>query len=461
VGCPARTIGVIVWSLLWIWGLLGLGSVRAEDLRDLYAQALSNDPTFQSARFSLETARKLRPEAFAALMPSVSATGSGSRLFGKTQYTGTPLVDRSFDSDQWTLQLTQPIISTNAVLGYDEAKSSIQQAIAQFAAAEQDLVLRLARAYFDEVVAERHVMTTRAQVTALAEQLGAARHSYASGVASVTDVDDTESRYALAQAQETAAGNDVESARAALEAITGSAPGPLNILKPDAPLPRPSGEVSAWVERASAVNPLVKAAEAGMDVAQFEVYRNQLQYVPTVSLVANYGGNYSSGNITEPENFGTNVRDRQVSVQISVPLFDGGAIQARIGEARAKRSKAQADLTGAQRQAVLNARQSYAAVVSGISQVHALQTAVGSGQNAVKGNKVGYSVGVRINSDVLNAEQQLFSSMQDLEKARYDTLYGGLELKAAAGELSAEDLQAINSLLMPPPAIASPNDSKP
>jgi outer membrane protein len=91
-------------------------------------------------------------------------------------------------------------------------------------------------------------------------------------------------------------------------------------------------------------------------------------------------------------------------------------------------------------------------VVSGISQVHALETAVASGRNAVKGNKVGYSVGVRINSDVLNAEQQLFSSMQDLEKARYDTLYGGLQLKAAAGELSEDDLQAINSLLVPPAA---------
>jgi outer membrane protein len=433
-------------------GALALASAHAEDLRDLYALARTNDPTFQSATFALETARKQQPEAFAALMPSISANASGSRIFGKTKYSDTPLVDRSFDSDQWTLQLTQPILSANALLGYDEAKASVRQAIGQFAAAEQDLLLRLARAYFDEVVAERHVVTARAQVTALAEQLDAARHGYASGIASVTDMDDTESRSALAQAQETAAVNEVESARAALEAITGTEPGPLNVLKPDAPLPRPAGAVGAWVERASAVNPLVKAAGAGVDVAQFELYRNQLQYVPTVALVANYGGNYSSGNITEPQNFSTNVRDREVSVQVSVPLFDGGAIQARIGEARAKKSKAQSDLVGAQRQAALNARQSYAAVVSGISQVHALETAVASGRSAVKGNKVGYSVGVRINSDVLNAEQQLFSSMQDLEKARYDTLYGGLQLKSAAGELSVDDLQAVNSLLVPPPA---------
>jgi outer membrane protein len=442
-----------------LFSLFALGNARAEDLRDLYALARMNDPTFQSAVFALETARKQRPEAFAALLPSLSANASGSRIFGKTKYSDTPIVDRSFDSDQWTLQLTQPIISANAIYGYEEAKASVRQAIGQFAAAEQDLVLRLARAYFDEVVAERHVLTARAQVAALTEQLDAARHSYASGIASVTDVDDTESRSALAQAQETAALNEVESARAALEAIIGSEPGPLSILKPEAPLPRPSGTVGTWVERASAVNPLVKAAAAGVDAAQSELYRNQVQYVPTVALVANYGGNYSSGNITEPENFATNVKDREVSIQVSVPLFDGGAIQARIGEARAKKSKAQSDLIGAQRQAALSARQSYAAVVSGISLVHALETAVASGRNAVKGNKVGYSVGVRINSDVLNAEQQLFSSMQDLEKARYDALYGGLQLKAAAGELSEDDLQAINSLLVPP--AANSGDMKP
>jgi outer membrane protein len=433
-------------------GLLVIVSARgeADDLRDLYRLALTNDPTFQSATFTLQTARHLKPEALAALLPSIVASGSGSRIYGKTQYTGTPLVDRSFDTDQWTLQLTQPIVSANALLGYDEAKSTVEQAVAQFAVAEQDLLLRLTRAYFDAVVAEQHVITARAQVAALQEQLDAAKHSYQSGIASVTDVDDTQSRSALALAQQTQALGDVESARAALEAIIGSSPGALNVLKSDAALPRPEGELAAWVEHARTLNPAVMAARAAVDVAQLELYRSQLQYVPSVSFVANYGGNYSSGNITEPDNFGTNVKDRQVSVQVSVPLFDGGAIQAKIGEARSKKSKAQADLSGAERQAALSARQSYGAVLSGISQVEALRSAVAAGRNAVKGNKVGYGVGVRINSDVLNAEQQLYSSMQDLEKARYDTLYSGLELKAAAGELAEEDIRVLNSLLEPP-----------
>lgn len=121
-------------------------------------------------------------------------------------------------------------------------------------------------------------------------------------------------------------------------------------------------------------------------------------------------------------------------------------MHAQVVEARAQHAKAQADLTTAKRQSTLDARQSFAAL-SGASQVQALETALAAGQRTVKGNKVGYGLGLRINSDVLNAEQQLYGSMQDLAKARYDSLYAGLKLKAATGQLSEEDLRAINALL--------------
>jgi outer membrane protein len=423
----------------------------AADLQDLYVLALTNDPTFQAASFTLQAARQLKPEAFSALLPSLSATGSGSRTFGRTKYTDIPEVNRSFDTDQWVLQLTQPIFRAETVLAYSEARASVEQAVAQYAVAEQDLILRVTRAYFDEVVAERHVTVARAQVVALNEQLHAARHSFEAGVASITDVDDTQSRAALAEAQRVAAMNDVESARAALEAIVGAAPPRLNALKEDVILPRPvPSDVGSWVDRAITDNPSVKAASAAVTVAGYELDRSQAQRLPTVDMVATYGGNYSSGNITETTNFGTNVKDRQVSVQVSVPILEGGAIHAHVAEARAKRGKAQSDYTAAQRQAALSARQSFAAVLSGISQVRALETAVTAGHSAVKGNRIGYGLGIRINSDVLNSEQQIYGAIQDLDKARYDTLFEGLKLKAATGELSSEDLRAVNSLLDAP-----------
>jgi outer membrane protein len=306
----------------------------------------------------------------------------------------------------------------------------------------------LSRAYFDAIVGERHVVTAHAQLQALTEQLAAARRSFQAGVASITDVDDTQSRAALAQAQQVAAMNDLEASRAALEAIIGMPPSRLDALKADAALPRPiPSDVAQWVQRALEDNPSVKAAQAAAKAANFELDRTRSQRLPTVDLIASYGGNYSAGNIIEPTDFATHVRDTEVSIQFSMPLVDGGGMHAQALEAVAKRGKAQSDLTAAERQAALDARQAYAAVLSGVSQVEALETGVAAGQNSVKGNTIGYGLGIRINSDVLNAEQQLYSTMQDLEKARYDTLYEGLKLKAATGELSGLDLKAINALL--------------
>ena len=275
----------------------------AADLRELYSLALSNDPTYLSAGFALQAARQQRPEAFSALLPSVTGTGSASRTFGKTTYTGIPEVDRSFDSDQWIVQLTQPVLRIQNNLLFGEAKAAVEQAVAQYAAAEQDLILRLARAYFDVVVAGRHIGTARAQVVALGEQLQAARRSFEAGVASITDVDDTQSRAALAQAQLDGALNDQEAARAALEAIIGEVPPPLNELKMGAVLPRPNpDDASAWVARALDDNPSIKAAGAAIAVADWELKRSEFQRLPSIDLVASYGGNYSSGNITEPTN---------------------------------------------------------------------------------------------------------------------------------------------------------------
>lgn len=420
----------------------------AADLVTLYGEAQLSDPVFQSARHSLEAARQKSPEALSALLPALSATGAEGRTVGRTRYTDTPEIRRGFDTDQWALQLSQPVFRADKVFAYSEARQAVQQAVAQFEAAREDLMLRFSRAYFDVIVAEKRVIAARTQVVAFNEQLQAAQHSFDGGVASITDVDDTRSRAAGARAQEVGALNDLESARAALEAIIGVPPEKLAALREGVALPRPvPGDVSSWIDQARADNPNVRAAEAVAKAADYDLDRSRSQHLPAVDLVVSYGGNYSGGNITEPINYDTVVRDKQISLQVTVPLLDGGGMHAQIAEARAQRAKALADLTTAQRQAVLDARQSFAAALSGAAQVEALETAVSSGQRAVKGNQVGYSLGIRINSDVLNAEQQLHSAMQDLDKARYDTLYAGLKLKAATGQLSEDDLRGINALL--------------
>ena len=451
-----RTASWLGAAALISTGMLS-GVSSAADLLDLYGLAQTSDPIFQSATHALEAARQKRPEAFSALLPALTANGAAGRTQGRTQYTDTPEINRSFNTSQWSLQLTQPLFRADKLSLYGEARASVEQAQAQYAAAQQDLILRLSRAYFDVLVAERHVGTTRAQLDALTEQLHAAHRSFDAGVASITDVDDTRARAASAEAQQVAAQNDLQSARAALEAIVGEPVSGLAALGSDTTLPTPQPEdVTVWVQRAVEDNPSVKAAQAVVKEADYAVSRSRSERLPSVDLVASYGGNHSGGNITEPVNFDTTVRDKQISVQFSVPLLDGGAMHAQLVESRAQRAKVSADLSAAQRQAALDTRQAFGAVLSGVSQAKALDTALRAGQSAVKGNRVGYGLGIRINSDVLNAEQQLYSTMQDLDKARYDTLFASLKLKAATGSLSEDDLKGINTLFSPPPPGAAP-----
>jgi outer membrane protein len=427
-------------------------SVWAENLMQLYPAAEGADPTFQAAKYALQAAREKQPEAFSALLPSLGASGSIGRTFGNTEYSGTPLIDRTFNQDQWAVQVTQPVFHMDAWFAYDQARATVAQAMAEYAAAHQDLILRLSRAYFDVIIAERRAAAVRAQVQALNEQLDAASHSFQSGVGSVTDVDDTRAHAALAISQQVAATNDVQTSQSALEALLGAPPPVLDTLRVGATLAPPENDAADWSRRAVSDGPAVRAAEAAVRSAQFDLDRSRSQRLPVIDLIAAYGGNYATGNITEPVNFGTNVRDKQINLQVSMPLLDGGGMSARVAEARALHNKAMADLVGAQRQAALDAKQAYSGVLSGLAQVSALESAVSAAQHAVKGNRIGYGLGLRINSDVLNAQQQLFSATQDLDKARYDTLYQGLKLKAAVGELSVQDLVRVSALMQPPGA---------
>lgn len=441
-------------ALCGLWMLAA--AAHSADLMQAYSLAQANDVVIESARFALQASQQKVPQARSSLLPSLGLNGSLGDTKGSTVYTGTPDVTRSFKNYVWALQLTQPVYRVDTYWSYDAAKASAVQAEAQFAQTRQDLILRVAQAYFDVVVAEEALEAAAAQVSALKEQEQAASRSYAAGVASVTDADDSRSRAALAESQRVAAVDDLDSKRAVLMAITGTEMMSLAVVDPSASLPSPKPhDLRQWLDEARQSNPNVLAARAGLEAAEFELKRTRALRLPNVDFVAQYGGNYSSGNIVNPANYSTRVRDGQVSLQLSIPIVDGGGLQGQVGEARAKQRKAEADLEIARRQAALDAQQAFGGVINGLAQVEALKVAVSAGTNAVKGNRIGYGMGIRINNDVLNAEQQLYSARRDLAKARYDTLLQGLRLKSAAGELGDAEVEAINRMLVPNPRVAS------
>lgn len=439
----ARTVALLIFTLVSF-------PLHAENLYDIFRLAQSNDPTFESARYAYVAAQEKLPQARAGLLPVVNINGNESNNYASSQFSTTPLgVNRNVDTWALTLQVTQPLFRAQNYYAYSEAEALVEQARAQLNLAEQNLILRVTQAYFDVIVVQESMEVADKQLKAAEEQLALVKRGFDAGANAITDVHEAKSRADLARSQRIAAMNDLEAKRAELEKIVGQETKPLAVLQSGAIVPRPQPDnVRPWIDQAREFNPAVLAPKAALAAAEVSVTKNRAEYAPTLDLVASHGRNYSSGSVSTPTDFQTLTHSTQVGVQFTIPLFAGGGTHSRVSEAIANVGKATAELEVARRQAGTDARQAYAAVVNGLAQIEALESAVESSTSSVKGNQVGYKLGIHMNIDVLNAEQQLYTAQRDLVKARYDTLLQGLKLKAAAGTLGEEDVYAVNQLLV-------------
>ena len=292
------------------------------------------------------------------------------------------------------------------------------------------------------LAAEDAISFLEAQKTAIAEQLASAKRNFEVGTATITDTHEAQARYDLAEAQEIAARNELDVKRNALAILIGKQPPTLSTLKAGAKLmpPEPSS-IDRWVEQAQTSNLSVMTQDLNAQIAKLAIERARAGHMPTVDAVGSYGRNKSF--FTSPITTTTTA----IGVQLTVPLFAGYATSSQVNQAVALEDKARTDLETAKRNVAQSVRTAYLGVQSGLSQVRALEAAETSSKLALEANQLGYQVGVRINIDVLNSQQQLYSTRRDLAKARYDTLVNGLRLKAAAGSLSPEDMAQLNALL--------------
>lgn len=434
-------------------GLLILGcfnfSAYAADLLDIYRLALRNDPTFEVARYTLKAAREKYPQAVAGLLPAVNASGTNNVTRAQNVFSNAPGVTRDVHAWNWSLQLTQPLIRIQNVYAYDEAKVALEQAQAQYNLAEQDIILRITQAYFGVMASREGIKVAEAELSATEEQLQLAKRGFENGVAAITDVREGQSRADLARAHLVEARNELDAKSAELGKIVDEVPEQLAALGPSVPIPPPQpNDQQFWIDQARETSPAMRAARSALLVAEAQVGKSRAEHTPTLDLVASYGENYSSGSTTMPTDFASRGQTRQVGVQFNIPLFAGGGTSSRVAEAIANKYRAGAELEVARRQAATDARLAFAGVVNGLSQITALESTVESNQSMVNESHAGYKLGVYNNFKVLDAEQRLYTAKRDLVKARYETLFQALKLKAATGALSEDDLIRANDLLV-------------
>jgi outer membrane protein len=426
-------------------------AAAAEDLVQVYRDAQRYDAQYAAARANLEAGREKLPQGRALVLPTLNLSGSAtrSRFDVKSEdLSQSPSFVRGANSLAYTLTLTQPLYRPQNLIQYSQGEYQVKQAEATFSNAYQDLVIRVAQAYFDVLAAQDTLNLVRAQKAAISEQLAQAKRNFEVGTATITDTHEAQARYDLSVAQEIAAQNDLENKRRALQLITGKEYGELKPLRPDVRLAQPDpNDMQAWVQLAEKQSYPVLIQEATTEIASLEAKRNSAAHRPTLDVVGTYGQSFDTGALTAP--VGRDINTAQIGLQLALPLYQGGSLNSKEREAAALYQKSKDDLENARRSAALVARQSYLSVINGIAQVGALEQARVSSQSALASNKLGYEVGVRINIDVLNAQQQLYSTERDLAVARYNTITNQLRLKAAAGSLRGEDLEEVNRALNP------------
>jgi outer membrane protein len=425
--------------------LLGAGAVHAQSLTELYQAASTYDATYQAAKSQYEANLARAEQAKAGLLPTVGISAS---LSGTNSNVNKPSANpvRSFGSQSAAINASQPLYRPANRATAEQGELQATQAKSALVTAEQDLIVRVTQAYFDVLASQDSLAFVKAQKTAVAEQLAAAKRNFEVGTSTITDSREAQARFDLTIAQEIAAENDLRVKRIALDQLVGK---PSIVPKPLAlPAKLPDllpADVNLWVSQSQEQHPSIKAAELAVDIAKLETTKAQAGEKPTLDATASYGLSYGSGSAFSRAN--TESRNATIGIALNYPLFSGYAAQNRIKETLQLEDKARNDLEAAKRSIAQTTRTAYFGVLSGQGQVKALEAAETSSQSALDANKLGYQVGVRINIDVLNSQSQLFQTKRDLARARYDVLVGGLRLRQANGTLKAEDLAPVNALL--------------
>jgi outer membrane protein len=415
--------------------------VRALDLIAAYRSALATDTRVAALRAQVDASRERTVQARAAQQPRVGATAQLGAQY-QDLYDGQPA--GRYTPLAFGVSLVAPLYRPANTVVTAQTRSQADSAALQLAQAEQDLAVRTARVYFDVLEALDNLRAVRTQNRAIAEQYESARRKFSAGATTITDQQEAQARLDLGRAQEVAAANTLAVRRATLTRLVGQPVRELPTLNAGVTFQTPKPETpDAWVEAARTRNLAVRQAELLTEVSRLDVDRARYDGGPSVDVV----GGAQHGRSATQSTLGTQSTTLALGLQLSLPIYSGGAIDSRVREAIALAQRSAQELEGIRRQAEQTAQELFLTLGSDLERVRALEAAEASSRIALESNLVGYRVGSRINIDVLNAQQQLYLARRDLARARYDVLVGGLALKAASGDFSAAALKAVNDLL--------------
>lgn len=418
--------------------------VWAEDLMDVFTLSLKSDPQLLAEAASRLAVGELDDQAVANFLPQMDLTANTNKTWvdasaqnfgGQTDY----------NNHGYTLSLVQPIYRRENFVQKTQAEIAIDGATYSFAVAEQSLIIRVAERYFGVLGAEDDLTFALAEKEAIAKQLEQIQQRFDVGMATITDVTEAQAAFDLASAAVIEAENALANANEQLRETTGKYVDELAELQEESPLVSPEpANINEWSETALTQNPSLMVAKSNVNNAEQNIELQKSGHYPSLDLVAQKSyDSQSDGNFSGSSKTHTDV----IGIQLNVPIYEGGAVVSRSREASYRLDEAMQNEEEQRRFIVRQTRESYNGVISGISRVQALMQAVISNEKALESTQAGYEVGTRTTVDVLNARRNLFSARRDYARSRYDYILNTLRLKQAAGIVTVEDLQQINTWL--------------
>lgn len=437
--------------------LLAAAGAHSQTLRltQAFQQALRSDPSTLAAEQALLAGREKAVQGEALLKPQVSlgasVTGISSHAYSNLPDPVSSLVspDSSGHVGEAAVKVLQPLYNASYSASKQQLISQTAGAEIRWTAAMQDLTKRVAESYLAVLSAQDTLRVTRAEETTLAEQRERAQARFDVGSGRITDVQEARARHDGTVAKLIGAQSALALRQAQFQWLTGASAQGLADLASVSRLPAPPPELLAdWQRKGQDRNAYVQSKRIELDVARQEVAKYRLDSRPTLDLVGAYTMKGKGGDLS-PLVAADRERTASVGLQLSIPLYTGGALNSREREALAKMRQTEQELAGAQQDVQLQIHDAYLALHTGLARVQALQRAQESSQSALDATVLGRDLGSRSQPDVLDAQQRFYAAQLDASQARIDVLLAQVRLAWAAGALSENDLQAIDAILLP------------
>jgi outer membrane protein/protease secretion system outer membrane protein len=420
------------------------------DLKQVYEAALAQDATIRASRAAADSGRERLPQARAGLLPQVSA--SAGRTHNNLDSTspnilGTPVTTNDqYFSDNRTVQLRQPLLNMQRWLQFQQAKSLVEEVEANLDRDLQNLVVRVAGAYFETLMADEQLELVLAQKKTYTALVDASQKAILAGSGTRTDVDDAKARLDMVAAQELEARQNQDLTRRQLQLLINQPIdqiAKLNVtaLKLSAPNP---ASLDEWTRKAEQASPEIKALQARLEAARREVSKAQAGHLPTLDAVAQWS-NSGSENITRVN---SRYENKSIGLQLNIPLYAGGYIDSTTRQAVAEQTRAEESLEAQRRDLGVRVHKEYRGVSEGVMRVRALEQAVRSAELMMQSTQMSFKAGSRTQLDVLNAQQQYTLALRDLAQARFVYLMSKVKLASLAGDDALSSVDEINASLI-------------